>query len=45
MGQHFWYVDSTRARTELGWSSRDPGDTLAETIEDLQARGVVWPRA
>jgi dihydroflavonol-4-reductase len=44
MGQHFWYVDSTKARRELGWSSRDPLETLADTVEDLRARGVVWPR-
>jgi dihydroflavonol-4-reductase len=44
MAQCFWYVDATRARTELGWVPRDPGDTLADTIADLRARGVVWPR-
>jgi len=43
MAQHFWYVDSTRARTELGWSARDPSETLADTIHDLRERGVVWP--
>jgi dihydroflavonol-4-reductase len=45
MAQCFWYVDATRARTELGWAPRDPGDTLADTIADLRARGVVWPKA
>jgi dihydroflavonol-4-reductase len=45
MAQCFWYVDATKARTELGWAPRDTGDTLAETIADLQARGVVWPTA
>ena len=45
MAQCFWYVDAKRARTELGWVPRDPGDTLADTIADLRARGVVWPRA
>ena len=43
MSQHFWYVDASKAREELGWVPRDPGETLAETIEDLRARGVVWP--
>jgi len=45
MAQYYWYVDSSRARTELGFSPRDPMDTLAETVEDLKARGVAWPRA
>lgn len=45
MAQYFWYADSTKARTELGWEPRDPMDTLADTIEDLRARGVVWPAA
>ncbi|MCC6559091.1 MAG: NAD-dependent epimerase/dehydratase family protein [Polyangiaceae bacterium] len=44
MGQHYWYVDSSKARRELGWSSRDPLETLADTVDDLRARGVVWPR-
>jgi dihydroflavonol-4-reductase len=43
MAQCFWYVDATKARTELGFTPRDPNDTLAETIADLRARGVVWP--
>ncbi|MEO7330130.1 MAG: NAD-dependent epimerase/dehydratase family protein [Minicystis sp.] len=43
MSQHFWYVDAAKAQGELGWAPRDPGDTLAETIADLRARGVVWP--
>lgn len=45
MAQHFWYLDAARARTELGWVPRDPNDTLADTVADLYARGVVWPRA
>jgi dihydroflavonol-4-reductase len=45
MAQCFWYVDAQKARTELGWAPRDPGETLADTIDDLRSRGVVWPRA
>ncbi len=45
MAQCFWYVDAKRARDELGWVPRDPGDTLADTIADLRTRGVVWPKA
>jgi dihydroflavonol-4-reductase len=43
MGQHFWYVDSKKAIRELGFTPRDATDTLADTITDLRARGVVWP--
>lgn len=43
MAQVFWYVDSSKAKNELGWVARDPGDTLADTVADLRARGVVWP--
>jgi dihydroflavonol-4-reductase len=35
MSRHYWYLDSTRAETELGWSARDPQETLADTIEDI----------
>ena len=37
--------DIAVARGQLGWEPRDPVETLADTIEDLRARGVVWPRA
>jgi dihydroflavonol-4-reductase len=43
MAQCFWYVDSTKAERELGWSARDPGITLLDTVADLRDRGVVWP--
>lgn len=43
MAQVFWYVDASKARNELGWVPRDPGDTLADTVADLRTRGVVWP--
>jgi dihydroflavonol-4-reductase len=44
MAQYFWYVDSSRAERELGWSPRDPNTTLYDTVQDLRARDVVWPR-
>ncbi len=44
MGQVFWYCDSTRAVEELGFAPRDPGVTLADTLSDLEERGVVWPK-
>ncbi len=45
MAQHFWYVDAAKAKNDLGWQARDPGETLSETVADLEKRGVVWPRA
>lgn len=44
MAAYYWYVDSSKARRDLGWEPRDPMDTLADTVADLKARGVVWPR-
>jgi dihydroflavonol-4-reductase len=41
MAQRYWYLDATKAETELGWSSRDPLDTLADTVRDLEARAQV----
>lgn len=43
MAQYFWYLDPSLAESELGWTSRDPIQTLRDTVEDLRARGVVWP--
>jgi len=43
MAQVFWYVDTSKAKNELGWDPMDPGETLAETVEDLRGRGIVWP--
>jgi dihydroflavonol-4-reductase len=43
MAQCFWYVDASKAHRELGWTARDPGETLADTVVDLRQRGVVWP--
>jgi dihydroflavonol-4-reductase len=43
MAQYFWYLDSSLAEQELGFSARDPIETLHDTVEDLRSRGVVWP--
>jgi dihydroflavonol-4-reductase len=43
MASFYWYLDATRAEEELGWTPRDPMETLADTVKDLEARGVVWP--
>src|SRR5690606_31469248 len=39
MAQVFWYCDAGRAHAELGWEPREINDTLADTIDDLRARG------
>jgi dihydroflavonol-4-reductase len=44
MAQCFWYVDTSKAERELGWAARDPNATLYDTVDDLRARGVVWPQ-
>jgi dihydroflavonol-4-reductase len=36
MSEHFWYVDSTKAERELGFVSRDPQETLLDTIRYLR---------
>lgn len=44
MASHTWYADASLAEAELGWSPRDPNETLHDTVSDLQQRGVLWPR-
>ncbi len=36
MAEHFWYVDSSKAERELGFVSRDPAETLYDTITYLK---------
>jgi dihydroflavonol-4-reductase len=43
MAHYYWYLDASRAENELGWSPRDPIETLRDTVRDLEERGVVWP--
>jgi nucleoside-diphosphate-sugar epimerase len=40
MSQVFWYCDSSKAARELGFVSRDPGETLDDTIRDLRQRMI-----
>jgi dihydroflavonol-4-reductase len=40
MSQVFWYCDSSKAERELGFVSRDPGETLDDTIRDLRERMI-----
>lgn len=36
MAQLYWYLDASRAEKELGWSARDPMDTLVDTVRELR---------
>jgi dihydroflavonol-4-reductase len=45
MAHFYWYLDASLAENELGWTPRDPVETLADTVRDLEERGVVWPDA
>jgi dihydroflavonol-4-reductase len=45
MAHFYWYLDASLAESELGWAPRDPLETLADTVKDLEERGVVWPES
>ncbi len=38
MSALYWYCDSAKARHELGFQTRDPMETLRDTIDDLRRR-------
>ncbi len=38
MSALFWYCDSGKARAELGFQTRDPMDTLRDTVDNLRLR-------
>jgi len=38
MSSLYWYCDSSKARNELGFETRDPMETLRETVEDVRRR-------
>lgn len=40
MAQHFWYCDASLAKRVLGFSPRDPGITLRDTVMDLRGEYV-----
>ncbi len=44
MAQCYWYCTSEKAERELGFVSRDPGETLRDTVRDLVQRRVVMPK-
>jgi dihydroflavonol-4-reductase len=43
MAHFYWYLDASLAESELGWTPRDPVETMVDTVRDLEERGVVWP--
>jgi dihydroflavonol-4-reductase len=36
MAEYFWYLDSTKARRELSFNTRDPAETLHDTVAYLR---------
>jgi dihydroflavonol-4-reductase len=36
MSEHFWWIDSSKAESELGFEARDPQLTLADTVKYLR---------
>ncbi|HUQ34360.1 MAG TPA: NAD-dependent epimerase/dehydratase family protein [Pyrinomonadaceae bacterium] len=36
MAEYFWYLNSSKAERELGFSPRDPGETLLDTVKYLR---------
>jgi nucleoside-diphosphate-sugar epimerase len=44
MAQYYWYCSASKAEQKLCFSARDPGETLRETVADLVARKVVFPK-
>jgi len=45
LSSYFWYASAAKAERELGFSARDPGETLRDTVRDLVLRQVVAPLA
>lgn len=41
MAQYFWYCSAEKAERELGFSPRDAGETIRDTVDDLVKRKVV----
>lgn len=38
IGEHFFYLDASKAERELKFKARDPHETLHDTVQDLLAR-------
>ncbi len=39
MSAYFWYCNSAKAISELGFRAREPHETIADTVTDLKRRG------
>ena len=44
MAQYYWYCSADKAERELGYRARDAGETIRDTVEDLEKRKVVAVR-
>ena len=45
LASHFWYIDSQKAMKEIGFTPRDPLQTLSDTLADIrahQAKYIPW---
>ncbi len=40
MSGYHWACDATRAKNELGFTARDPQETIEATVQDLEKRGM-----
>jgi len=38
MAEYFWYLNHAKARRELGFTPRDPGDTLNDTVRYVREK-------
>jgi dihydroflavonol-4-reductase len=45
IGEHYFYLDASKAERELGFRARDPQQTLFDTVQDLLTRmpPSAWP--
>jgi dihydroflavonol-4-reductase len=44
LAQYFWYCSSGKAERDLGFTVRDPGETLRDTVDDLILRKAAFPK-
>jgi dihydroflavonol-4-reductase len=45
MAQHYWYCDSSKAERELGFTQRDPQETLIDTIRYVRKHFLSEPES